>query len=301
MRLKKVMKFTGPIVAGLVTLLVGHSYYAFADIESNQATPAPACSSLDYINLQQDKATSTVEMTPSYALSLSEAFITRCPDRPEVARVSLTAAQEALDAGNAEAAYTHFHKALARGASFDQQARMDFMTMLLANGRDQLAWDLRDEEVALWLAKLDEDGLTRISSREFTNGTIYALSFDEIDPVRRERLTWVAVPNGPGFPASISLSSEVQLIALARLRVGAASRNMQQIVYTTCADRDTLSTTFTGFKEENVEKLANGMLMDYLAAPESLMERDEGDSITTCLTPERMLVAPDPATSIPTY
>lgn len=301
MRIKKLFRVAGPIIAGLVALLVGHSHYSFADMESRKMSKSSQCTSLDYRDYIQEQSNSTVEMTPAVALALSERFMEKCPDRPETARVALEAASQALDAGNAQAASNHFQTALAHGASFDQQARMDYMIMLLANGQDDLAWKMRDREIGNWLEKLDEDGLTHVSVRPFTNGTIYTLSFDEVDPVRRERLVWVAVPKGEGLPASIALSSEVQLVELAKLRVGPAANNLQQVVLNRCAGRDTLSTTFSGYEESDIVKLANGMLTDYLASPDTLSPSDEGRPIITCLEMERILVAPDPASSIPVY
>lgn len=301
MRIKKLVKFGGLVTAGLVALLVGHSHYAFSEVDGGNTQTQAQCTSIDYADYLEAQNSKAIEMTPANALSLSEAFIEKCPERPEIARVALSAAREALDAGYAQAAATHFQTALAHQASFDQQTRMDFIITLLANGRDELAWQMRDEEVALWLNTLEADGLAQISARHFTNGVIYTLSFEEIDPMRRERLVWVAVPKGPGLLASMSLSSEVQLVALARLRVGAAAVNLQQVVFNRCEGRDALSTTFSGYEEDDISKLANGMLTDYLAAPDMLTTSDDGQPILTCFETERVLVAPDPSISIPAY
>lgn len=301
MRIKKLMKLGGLVVAGLVTLLVGHSHYSFADKLDREPRQAPLCTNLDYAGYVHAQNNSTEEMTPAFALSLSESFLAKCPDRPEAGRVALSAASEALDAGDAEAASRHFQTALTRGAAFDQQARMDFMIMLLANGREVPAWKIRDAEIATWLEKLEDDGLTHIAERSVVGGSIYTLSFDEVDPVRRERLVWVAVPKGEGLPASVSLSSEVQLVELARLRVGPAAVNLEQIVLNRCAGRDTLSTSFSGYDEADIAKLAVDMLTDYLATPDTLEQSEEGQPIMTCLEVERLLVAPDPANSIPVY
>ena len=289
MKMKKVLRVLCPIVAGLVALLLSHSH-SFAQTQAS-------CSQADYRAYQQTKETAQFEMTPERALSLSEAYLAKCPTRPEAGRVALSAAGEALDADIGDKALTYFQMAAARGAAFDQEARLGYIIALTANGEQETAWLLRDEEVALWLAQTNEDGLARLEHIQVPGGTIHKASFEEVDPVRRERISWLAVPHGAGLPVSVSLSSEVPLVEMARLHKGAAAEGLQQLVLNRCGDRETLDTRYDSLPEDEAHLRVVTLLTDYLGAPDLTAAKNA----RTCYAPERLFVAPNPMTAIRLY
>lgn len=293
MRVKKAMRILCPILAGLVALLLSHSH-SFAETQAS-------CSPADYRAYQHTKDNVQVEMTPQHALGLSEAYLVKCPARAEAGRVALSAAQEALDAGLADKALTYFQMATARSAAFDQEARLGYIIALLANGETETAWLLRDAEVAQWIAQTEEDGLARLDSVEVPGGVIHKASFEEVDPFRRERILWLAVPYGAGLPASVSLSSEIQYVEMARLHKGPAANGLQQLILNRCGERENLETRYDNLPEDDAHQRAITRLTDYLAAPDITAASNADGSIRTCHAPEHLFVAPDPMTAIRLY
>lgn len=298
---KVLLRWVCLVLAGFVSTLLAHTH-SFAQSGDTASRPdTAACSSLDYIDYQTSLKTEPVEGAPEEYLRLAEAFLNRCSARPEAGRVALQAARNSLDTGDADKALIYFSLARARFAVFGQQARMDYMTTLILNGQQALAWNLRDLEVEVWLDQLAEDGLASVETIRARDGMIYKVTYDAVHPVRQERLAWLAVPFGAGFPAILSLSSDQELTALMTLRAGEAASGLQQLTLRRCHGRDTLASKLDGIREEDAHANALKHAKAYLARPDSVRPRAPGRPIATCYHVDRLFLAPDPKTALSLY
>lgn len=294
---QRILSLICAAMAGIIATLLAHTH-SFA--QTVEHTPAP-CSNQDYIAYLASLESQTIEGTPAEHLALAEAFLSKCHARPEAGRVTLRAARNALDSGLPEKALSYFDQARASFASFRQQDRMDYMTALILNGQEDLAWQLRDEEVNVWLDKLDHDGLAHVETLRLRDGLVYKVSFDAIDPKRRESIAWLALPFGQGFPATISLSSEDAMIALARIRYGEAASRLKQVKLRRCHGQVTLKNDLNDLSEADAHLIAMEAAKVYLSAPDGVLETEPGQPVATCFGLNRLFTAPDPETAKPLY
>lgn len=294
---KTYLRYFCAAMAGLVSTLLGYTQ-AFAQ---NAPDAPPPCSSADYTNYLSDLETVPIEGTPIEYLGLSEDYLQRCAKRPEAGRVALRAARHALDSGNGEKALSYFDMARARYASFRQQNRLDYITALIVNGQADLAWSLRDEEIQLWLDKLEHDGLADIETLRLRDGLVYKVTYDAVDPTRRETVAWFAAPFEAGFPAMISLSSEDAMVGLAKIRYGEAGAGLKQIKLRRCHGVKTISSQIQGITEEAAHNIAMKAAKAYLAAPDGVAASQQGRPIATCFNVDRLFIAPDPETAQTLY
>ena len=294
---KTYLRYLCAAMAGIVSTLLGYTQ-AYAQDGSN---PPPHCSNTDYTNYLSDLATVPIEGTPIEYLTLAEDYLQRCATRPEAGRVALRAARNALDAGDAEKALSYFDIARERYASFRQQDRLDYITTLLVNGQQGLAWSLRDEEIQLWLDQLDYDGLADIETLRLRDGLVYKVTYDAVEPTYRETVAWFAAPFDAGFPAMISLSSEDAMIGLAKIRYGEAAAGLKQIKLRRCHGTKTISSQIDGITEEDAHDIAMTAAKAYLAAPDGVTPSPQGQSIATCFNINRLFLAPDPETAQTLY
>jgi hypothetical protein len=292
---KTVLHLICAIVAGLVATLLAHTH-SFAQENITDTEP---CSQQDYITYLDGLKSHTTEGTPLEHLQLAEAFMAKCRDRPETGRVALRAARNALDAGRSEVALSYFDQARLSFASFTQQNRIDYITTLILNGQENLAWRLRDSEVHGWLEKLDHDGIASVEIIRLRDGLIYKATFDAVDPKRRESLAWLALPDGAGFPATISLSSEDAMIALAKIRYGKAGNSLKQIKLRKCHGQVTLLSDLNDLSETKANTIAMAAAKAYLAAPDRVAKTEPGQPIASCFDLDRLFIAPDPNTAEP--
>lgn len=79
---------------------------------------------------------------------------------------------------------------------------------------------------------------------------------DAVDPKRQEPVAWLALPFGAGFPATISLSSEEAMIALAKIRYGEAGSNLKQVKLHQCHGQVTLINDLDGLSETDAHTIA---------------------------------------------
>lgn len=292
-RVKSVLKIFCAILAGLVSALLGQTY-SFADVA--QAS-TPPCSSADYLAYREELKTVPIEGTPQEHLLLAESFLSKCANRPEVGRVALEAGRNALDSGDAKRALGHYNTARARFGAFQQQDRLDYMTTLILNGEAELAWRLRDEEIKVWLEKLEDDGLAVVKTTRVRDGLIYKVTYEGVDPVRRETDAWLLAPFGAGFPATISLSADQTLAALLKIRLGERAAGLQQLKLRRCHGQVTLMSQADGISMSNARARAMAAAKAYLANPDGVLKTEKDQPIATCFHTDRLFIAPDPETA----
>ena len=290
---KNTLRVLCATTAGFIAALLAHTH-SFAQTMTGAGQP---CSSQDYISYLASLDDEGIEGTPLEHLALGQAFLAKCGTRPEAGRVALRTARNALDAGFPEQALSYFDQARRGFASFRQQDRMDYITALALNGQEDLAWSLRDEEVESWLGRLDHDGLATVETIRLRDGLVYKVTFDAVDPKRREPVAWLALPFGAGFPATISLSSEEAMIALAKIRYGEAGSNLKQVKLHQCHGQVTLINDLDGLSETDAHTIAMEAATAYLAAPDRVAQTNPGQPIASCFALERLFIAPDPATA----
>ena len=286
--------------AGIFALLSASimSGSSYAEVENPHQQP---CSSADYFKYQHRVKTEPVEGSPDELLILAEQYLSVCQARPEAGRVALKAARNALDTGNAQKAQLYFDLARSRWAVFQRQHRLDYMTTLILNGDAPLAWELRDEEIDLWLSKLSDDQLGEIETIRMRDGLVYKVTYDVFDPAFRETVAWIAVPFGDGFPATISLSSEKSLIGLLKLSLGNEAEGLKQLRLRRCHGSDLLWSDTQGISEQDADEMAIEVAKAYLANPDRVEPSKPHQPIATCFDVDRLLIAPDLETATTRY
>lgn len=298
--MKTILRYLCPALAGIVAFVLGE-YGAYAVPMPSFAELTQTCTPAHYTEYTNALHNPDMEGSPQDLLAISEAFLIGCPDRPEAPRVSLDAARHALDSGLGQRALLHFENARKAGAYFPHQSRMDYISALVINAQPQPAWRIRDREVAQWLETARDQGLATIHATRLRDGLVYKLTFDAVDPSRRVRIAWMAVPFGAGFPATLSLEADAQIMALMHLSRGAAATDMEQLVLNRCHGRKTLTTSLTGLDDIATETQAMAIAKAYLERPDEVGSSAAGKPIATCFNTERVFIAPDPQTAVPVY
>lgn len=294
---KTVLQIICAIIAGLVSVLLAHTYSFAQEHQPDEYT----CSHLDYEEYRRRLKSEPLEGSPQEFLALAEDYLERCNARPEAARVALQAGRNALDTGDATRALEHYDFARRHYAAFQLQDRMDYITSLILNGQADLAWSLRDEEIDLWLETLEADGLADIETIRLRDGVVHKVTYDAVNPDRREETAWLIAPFGSGFPATISLSSDRALVALLKIRAGKEANGLKQLKLRRCHGQDTLISKIDGISDAAAHSVALTAAKAYLLAPDRVQATDPGSPIASCYHLDRLFIAPDPETAETLY
>lgn len=247
------------------------------------------CSLRDVAAWQTQLVAPDEEATPAYILAVTEAFLNACPERPEVREASKIAAMAATDKGEAAKAVAHFAKA---GWLYDDNARFYYAAALLANGQPGEAWAVRDLMVADWLERMSYDSQIEIETRQVRGGTIHAVRFMRPDKQTGIGAAWIAVPDGAGWPATLTIGSVRQVTAFHRLRAGAETPALRHVDLYRCRARRLLAKAQTAIPRGEVETAALTTLIGYLDSPDMLAKTEKGQPLATCLWPGRLLPRP---------
>ncbi len=277
---KRVRRYACAAVATTVTTFVGLQALSTAD--------AQPCSLQDATKWQVAITNSEVELTPHYIRFMTEAFLRSCPDRPEFASASRIAGIAAADTGDADAAIEHFRHA---GRLRDAQASFYAVASNLAANQDLSAWRYRDEMIETWRDRLDRHPMVSISSVKNEFGTIYQIHFAELDAETGARAAWVAVPTGPGWPATISFSNDRFQLALQKIRSGEDDPQARYIELNRCYGRRSLGRVDPRLSSVDFDGAAQAGLTAYLAAPDMQVEMSE-ITISPCFLHHRILPKP---------
>ena len=279
----KIGRYTSALIVSLVSMYCGASRYAFAETPATQA-----CGLNDALAWQMQLDAPEEEATPAYIRRITEDFIARCPNRPEVPSAHQVAGMAAGWEGLSEVSVQHFRKA---GAMRDSDALFMAAAGELHTGNSDIAWALRDRAIALWTQRLAHRG-AEVESFEVRGGTIHAIRFAGPRASTGATHIWLAQPDGPGWPGVLTLQSSDQLNALHRLTAGEDAKPISHLRFVRCQSRRLLARTEDAFTEEELEELAEQSLTAYLADP----DREGEEEYSTCILARHMLAEPqDPA------
>lgn len=268
---KRFLRYLGALLVSLVTTYSGLQRTAAADSAENIP-----CSLSDVTAWQISLEPSDEEASPAYIQRVTEDFIARCPTRPEIPEAHRIAAMAASWDKNPEAAAEHFDKA---GQLRDTEALMMHAAARLAVGDSARAWALRDKAVETWISRTLRRKQAHIDVAKTATGRIITVSYDRADPDQRVSNLWIGVPDGEGWPAALSISSQRQLTALYRLRAGEDAAPLHHVRLYRCERRRLLARTQDQITQDMAAEAAEFALSAYLAAPDV----PETGKLTPCL------------------
>lgn len=227
------------------------------------------------------------EATPAYIYSITAEFITRCPGRPEIKQAHAIAAMAAVDGNDAGRALIHFDQALPLSSL---QAQFYYTAALLAGGEPEAGWDLRDQMVADWVARMDRNRSVTLDQSAVPGGTVYRVIYNALDEETGFQIAFVAVPSEPGWPATVTLGSDRQLSAFHRLRAEENTTPLRHIDLYRCTGRRLLARSNASLSLTETTQTAERSLSAYLSRPDT--SYGDGETIIPCLWPERLLPGP---------
>ncbi len=277
---KRVRRYLGAAIAAATTTFVG--------MQSMLKAEAQTCTLTDATKWQLAITNPEVELTPTYIRFTTETFLKSCPQRPEFASASRVAGIAAADMGDARAAVQHFRNA---GPMQDVMSNFYAMAAHLAVNEDLAAWRLRDAMIADWHARLDRHPMVSVNTVSLELGTIYQVHFAELSEEASPRAAWVAVPSGPGWPATISFSNSPFQLAMRQISDGAGSQ-ARYIELHRCYDRRSLGRLDARAASVDFDGAAQAGLTAYLAAPDLRVEVS-ARAVSPCVLHRRLLPAPN--------
>ena len=274
---KRKRRYIGAVIATIVTTVAAMDLVAEAQTE----TRAQTCYLRDATEWQLALHDTEQEQSPAYIREVTETFLSDCPDRPEFQDASRIAGIAAADMQDATAAALHFRNA---GWMSDLMSNFYAISTFSAAGDTQSAWRVRDQMVESWRTRLDRHPNVSVSAEALEHGMLYQVYFSELDREARTRAAWVAVPFGPGFPATLSFSHDRMRMALRKARA-AEDFDFRYVDLNRCRGRRTLGRIDTKIATHDFDASARASLSAYLAAP----DQPDTDTITLCAFPDRLL------------
>ena len=282
----RLLRYAGALIVSLISLYSGEQRYA-------HAAPQDGCSLSDAKAWQVALSDPQEEATPAYRRTVTERFIDRCAERPEIEDAHRIAAMAAAWEGKPETAAAHFEAA---GYTSDTEALMMHAAVRFALGEETRASALRDEAVESWIARLVRRGIASIEIEETADGKIIAVTFDRTDREMRVSHLWIAVPRGAGWPAALSITSERQLTAFHRLRAGADAPALRHVRLYRCQSRRLLARSSQPLSAADVAGAARLGLSAYLGDPDV----PAPGKLEACLFDGYILPQISPALAVPT-
>ncbi len=279
---KRVRRYLCAALASGVTTFVGLQGFARAD--------APMCSLQEATAWQLALADPEIEQTPDYILEVTEAFLSACPTRPEFSEASRIAGIAAADIGESERAASHFRNA---GPMRDHVSNFYAMASLVAAADERAAWRLRDQMVERWRLRLERHPLVSVSAETTDLGMIYQIYFTQADEELGLRAAWVAVPFGPGWPATLTFSEDPFRLQLRKVRTQEDAVDFQYVDLHRCRGRRALGQIATKLSVTEFDAAALASLTAYLANPDQPDQHESGP-ISSCVFPGRLLPNPPP-------
>ena len=275
----RLMRYACAVLASSVTTFMGLSVKSHADTMDD-------CTLRDVAAWQMMLTEPQEEGTPEYMLRVTEDFITQCPNRPEAREAHAIAGRAAVDMGDARRAVDHY--ALA-GPLKTVRQQFAYAAALAANGDKAQAWALRDASVESWLTELSYDPTTSISSSKIRGGTLHRIQFTYPDRETGVRLAWVAVPNGAGWPATMTIGNSRQRLAFHRLRAGDSVKPPRHITLYRCTSRKILARIDENTSPQEIDRDAEVTMLAYLSNPDTVSRAMKGQPIETCIWPDSLL------------
>ena len=267
------------IIASIVTTIVAMTAISAAD--------AQTCTLRDVDAWHSALNDPQMEQSPDYILEVTETFIRACPMRPERFEAHRIAGMAAADHGDVTAAVQHFRDA---GRMTNVLANFYAISVYATAGDHRTAWRTRDQMVEAWRSRLERDPNLSVSAIPHRKGMIYEIGFGDGHFSDEPQTTWVAVPFGPGWPASLSLSGDGFRASL-RAEVSDTGGTVP-VFYdlNRCGGRSNLDIVSSSIAGEDFHDSAMRTLTRYLADPDRPTTRSK--QIELCVWPSRLLPSP---------
>ena len=289
---RHVLRWTAGIVTAVLTTWLGllnlNAHAESAPVEGSTCTRSDVAVYEKLMEYPEEEA------TPAYVLAVSEAFLQTCADHPDARNIHLRAAIASLDSGHARRAIHHLEASQTYGYELTSAQRFGMVAALLATGQEDKAWATRDQAVEAWIAGLEDDGLAAIEVSELTGGTLYEIRFDAAENEKRIRAIWLAVPEGRGWPAAVSLGSDRFRAAMHAVRAGPDAERLEHLDFVRCRSRYVLTKSEGAIPIDESADAAKPLLEAYLAQPDRLEWTEENAPVAACIWPGEMLPRPDP-------
>ena len=269
-------RYLGATIAAAVTTLIG--------LNLSPKAEAQTCSLNDAMQWQLALSDPGIEQTPDHIREATEAFISACPDRPEIPDAHRVAGMAAADMDDAAAAAKHFKRA---APMQDLSSNFYAMASFLAVGESRAAWRLRDTVVERWRSRLDRHPHVLIDSEATEHGMIYSVSYTQTQPSSGPSAAWIAVPFDAGWPATLSFSNRDFRVALRKARGGEAAQDNRYVDFNRCHQRRSIGQLSASVSSVDFDASAKASLIAYLADPDGAARAP--DSPQPCFMPSRLL------------
>lgn len=274
---KRARRYVGAGIAAAVTTFIAMNTLSEAHAQD--------CSLQDAMNWQVALHDMSIEQSPEYISAITEAFLTACPNRPEFADASRIAGMAAADLGDVSTAASHFENA---GQMTDKLSNFYAISSFLRAGNETAAWRKRDQFVEAWRSRLDRHPHVSVDAEPTSDGMIYQLYFNQTNKNTGIRAAWVAVPYGPGWPATLTFSRDPMRLAFRKARTGADESDFRYVDLHRCFARRTLGQIKTKLTSTEFDAAARSSLTAYLAHPDRHAGASE-NRVDICYSPARLL------------
>lgn len=282
---KRLLRYLGALLVSMICAYSGAQRYAAAE-------PGGSCTLSDVAAWHAALDDPQEEATPLYRQTVTEAFLSRCPDRPEAPGAHQVAGIAAAWVGDIEAAAAHFDRA---GYVTDSETLLMHAAVRFAKGEADRARALRDEALEHWIARLERQALADIEIEETLAGELISVRFRQTDPETQVSHLWIARPEAAAWPAALSVTSERQLNALFRLRAGEGAKALRHVRLYRCRARKVLARTNEPIGDGDMNAAARESLIAYMADPDVPAPGE----VEACLFDGRILPKVSRARSIP--
>ena len=272
----RVKRYIGAAIAAGVTTFIAFSISPKAE--------AQTCSLGDAMAWQVALNDPDIEQTPDYIRDVTEAFISACPDRPEILQAHQIAGVAAADMRDTKAAIHHFRNA---GPMRDLTANFYAMASFLAAGETRDTWRLRDTIVERWRSRLERHPQVVIDSEATRHGMIYAVNFPKDSNGSGPHAAWVAVPYDGGWPATLSVSDRGFIVSLRKTRGGETQAQDRYIDFNRCHHRRAIGRLDASVSSVDFDATARASLTAYLADPDGASANSVEPK--PCFMPTRLL------------
>lgn len=274
---RRTRRYIGAVIAAGVTSFVAMNTFYKAS--------AQTCGLQDAMEWQLALHDMQTEQTPEHIATVTEDFIAACPERPEFFDASRIAGIASADLGDADTAAKHFKNA---GPMADRLSNFYAMSSFVTAGDNKAAWRLRDQFIEAWRSRLDRHPHVSVQAEASEDGMIYQLYFSELDKDTGIQAAWVAVPYGPGWPATLTFSRDPMRLAFRRARTGRVSEELRYVDLHRCFKRRSLGQITTKLTRAEFDAAAQASLKAYLASPDKGAGRSRSQ-IEICYSPARLL------------
>lgn len=277
---KRLARYASALLVSAVSSYCGLSRFALAE-----PADRPSCSLADVQSWQLALNEPQEEASPAYILRVSEAFIDRCPGRPEVSSAHRMAGLAAGWSGKPDVASDHFGK-----AEFIRDTEALFMAMAAAGhgGERSRMQAYADRAFDAWLARIERRGAGLIETETVPGGEVISVAFKPTEGDTVTSRIWVARPDGDAWPAALSVRSNAQLTAFHRLVSGPDAGSLTHVRFYRCRQRTLLGRSDQPIDGDDLETLARQSMTAYLAAP----DRPQTGAFEICLFADDILPEP---------